>query len=100
VRHKSGNSDDKIDSETVTRVYTVRYNQVSAPRFNYDSGTYNFNLVTEPGWNNTFNYILPNIFSFKSANTEIVSDNKAVIGGFLITLSIDKITSHILVING
>lgn len=37
--------------------------------------TYNFNLVTEPGWNNTFTYVLPDSINFKSANTDEVSLN-------------------------
>ena len=37
--------------------------------------TYNFNLVTESGWNNTFTYVLPDSISFKSANTDEVSLN-------------------------
>jgi len=36
---------------------------------------YNFNFVTEPGWNNTFTCVLPNSISFKSANTDDVSLN-------------------------
>ena len=41
--------------------------------------TYNFNLVTEPGWNNTFTYVLPDSISFKSANTDEVSlDTKEI----------------------
>jgi hypothetical protein len=35
--------------------------------------TYNLNLVTEPGWNNTFTCILPESINFKSANTDEVS---------------------------
>ena len=41
--------------------------------------TYNFNLVTEPGWNNTFTYLLPDSINFKSANTDEVSlDTKEI----------------------
>jgi len=41
--------------------------------------TYNFNLVTELGWNNTFTYVLPESISFKSANTDKVSlDTKEI----------------------
>ena len=41
--------------------------------------TYNFNLVTEPGWNNTFTCVLPESISFKSANTDEVSlDTKEI----------------------
>ena len=41
--------------------------------------TYNFNLVTESGWNNTFTYVLPDSISFKSANTDEVSlDTKEI----------------------
>jgi hypothetical protein len=41
--------------------------------------TYNFNLVTEPGWNNAFTYVLPDSISFKSANTDEVSlDTKEI----------------------
>ena len=39
--------------------------------------TYNFNLVTEPGWNNTFTYVLPASITFKSANADaVVSPDK------------------------
>ncbi len=41
--------------------------------------TYNLNLVTEPGWNNTFTCILPESINFKSANTDEVSlDTKEI----------------------
>ena len=41
--------------------------------------TYDFNLVTEPGWNNTFTYVLPESINFKSANTDEVSlDTKEI----------------------
>jgi len=38
--------------------------------------TYNFNLVTELGWNNTFICVLPDSINFKSANTDKVSLNR------------------------
>jgi len=38
--------------------------------------TYNFNLVTELGWNNTFTCVLPDSINFKSANTDKVSLNR------------------------
>ena len=38
--------------------------------------TYNFNLVTEPGWNNTFTCVLPESISFKSTTNGEVSLNK------------------------
>ena len=38
--------------------------------------TYNFNLVTELGWNNTFICVLPDSIIFKSANTDKVSLNR------------------------
>jgi hypothetical protein len=34
--------------------------------------TYNFNLITEPGWNNTFKFILPETINITSANTDQV----------------------------
>ena len=37
--------------------------------------TYNFNLVTELGWNNTFTCVLPDSIIFESANTDKVSLN-------------------------
>jgi hypothetical protein len=41
--------------------------------------TYEFNLVSEPGWNNTFTYVLPEYINFKSANTNEVSlDTKEI----------------------
>ncbi|MEE9440387.1 MAG: hypothetical protein V3V27_00495 [Candidatus Thermoplasmatota archaeon] len=38
--------------------------------------TYNFNLVTELGWNNTFTCVLPDSINFTSANTDNVSLNR------------------------
>jgi hypothetical protein len=40
--------------------------------------TYNFNLVTEAGWNNTFTCVLPDSISFKSTNGDVSANRKEI----------------------
>ena len=39
---------------------------------------YNFNLVTEPGWNNTFTCVLPESISFKSTDGDVSANRKEI----------------------